>query len=239
MATFIVTRTEDSLAHHGIKGQKWGVRRFQNADMTLTPEGRERYGRDKEQRKIAKKVGKAANAVFGKRPSFDKEHKLLKKVKATAQFQDAVSNVKKTASEVNIARAERDKLYENFKKDKKSFDHWTLEVAKQRAKYDESRSLDEWVKHTRNDEQSIDNAYNWYTHRDPKGIAQYNKADQKYNNALKAHIDNCKSAARNILGKYADEPSGKSERASRDRGENWWVSNVSYLSGKIASFDTF
>lgn len=32
------------LAHHGIKGMKWGVRRFQNADGTLTEEGRRRYG---------------------------------------------------------------------------------------------------------------------------------------------------------------------------------------------------
>ena len=32
------------LYHHGIKGQKWGVRRFQNPDGTLTAAGRERYG---------------------------------------------------------------------------------------------------------------------------------------------------------------------------------------------------
>ena len=32
------------LEHHGIKGQKWGVRRYQNADGSLTHEGRERYG---------------------------------------------------------------------------------------------------------------------------------------------------------------------------------------------------
>lgn len=32
------------LAHHGIKGQKWGVRKYQNADGSLTPEGRKRYG---------------------------------------------------------------------------------------------------------------------------------------------------------------------------------------------------
>lgn len=31
------------LMHFGIKGQKWGVRRFQNEDGSLTPEGRERY----------------------------------------------------------------------------------------------------------------------------------------------------------------------------------------------------
>ena len=31
------------LAHHGIKGQKWGVRRYQNEDGTLTAEGKKRY----------------------------------------------------------------------------------------------------------------------------------------------------------------------------------------------------
>lgn len=32
------------LVHHGIKGQKWGVRRFQYEDDSLTPEGKIRYG---------------------------------------------------------------------------------------------------------------------------------------------------------------------------------------------------
>ncbi len=34
-----------SLSHHGIKGQKWGVRRWQNSDGSLTPEGYAHYGR--------------------------------------------------------------------------------------------------------------------------------------------------------------------------------------------------
>ena len=33
----------NSLEHHGIKGQKWGIRRFQNEDGSLTDEGKRRY----------------------------------------------------------------------------------------------------------------------------------------------------------------------------------------------------
>lgn len=33
----------DELYHHGIKGQKWGIRRYQNPDGTLTEAGKKRY----------------------------------------------------------------------------------------------------------------------------------------------------------------------------------------------------
>ena len=36
----------EELQHHGIKGQKWGRRRFQNEDGSLTPAGKERYDDD-------------------------------------------------------------------------------------------------------------------------------------------------------------------------------------------------
>lgn len=45
MTTWYCTRT-DELQHWGIKGQKWGVRRFQNEDGSLTPAGKERYDDD-------------------------------------------------------------------------------------------------------------------------------------------------------------------------------------------------
>ena len=59
----------DSLTHHGIKGQKWGIRRFQNPDGTLTAEGKRRYGtvenfnKVQRRKKIAKQALKTAAFV--------------------------------------------------------------------------------------------------------------------------------------------------------------------------------
>lgn len=53
---------EERLAHHGILGQKWGVRRFQNPDGTLTPAGQRRRDRrderwvDRNSNRLYKKV---------------------------------------------------------------------------------------------------------------------------------------------------------------------------------------
>lgn len=43
MSNYILTSDDSELYHWGIKGQKWGVRRFQKKDGTLTPAGKKRY----------------------------------------------------------------------------------------------------------------------------------------------------------------------------------------------------
>lgn len=82
---FTIKRDFDYLEHHGIKGQKWGVRRYQNEDGTLTEEGKKRYGSESDGEKkkglsdgakTALKVGAAAAAtalaVYGVRKLDDK-----------------------------------------------------------------------------------------------------------------------------------------------------------------------
>ena len=47
---------EDHIAHHGIKGQKWGVRRFRNEDGTLTEAGKKRLSKDLKKLKKPKTI---------------------------------------------------------------------------------------------------------------------------------------------------------------------------------------
>jgi hypothetical protein len=55
--------SEYELYHHGIKGMKWGVRRFQNEDGTLTDEGRKRLRKNSSYGKVARKtIGDIAKA---------------------------------------------------------------------------------------------------------------------------------------------------------------------------------
>ena len=39
----VYVNNETYLEHHGIKGQKWGIRRYQNPDGSLTEAGKKRY----------------------------------------------------------------------------------------------------------------------------------------------------------------------------------------------------
>jgi hypothetical protein len=85
-----------SLYHHGIKGQRWGVRRFQNKNGTLTRAGRKRYAKDsdtekpkltpEQEREIKKSQvleSRSAKTLYENRKMFNydemsRAHKLLK-----------------------------------------------------------------------------------------------------------------------------------------------------------------
>lgn len=72
---YYIISNNSELYHHGIKGQKWGVRRFQNPDGTYTNAGKERRNNDERRpltdtqkrtlKKVAAGVGIGAVAVGG------------------------------------------------------------------------------------------------------------------------------------------------------------------------------
>lgn len=53
------------LRHFGILGQKWGVRRFQNADGTLTAAGKERYGGSEDSESKTNATSESVTKWFG------------------------------------------------------------------------------------------------------------------------------------------------------------------------------
>lgn len=46
--------SSNELYHHGVKGMKWGVRRYMNSDGSLTAAGRKRYARDAREKEFTK-----------------------------------------------------------------------------------------------------------------------------------------------------------------------------------------
>lgn len=56
----------NELYHHGIRGMKWGVRRYQNSDGSLTPAGKKRYTGDKGELNRAKDNYKLANKEYSR-----------------------------------------------------------------------------------------------------------------------------------------------------------------------------
>lgn len=48
--------SDSYLEHHGILGMKWGVRRFENKDGSLTAAGKKRYGGKKSKRRTPSQV---------------------------------------------------------------------------------------------------------------------------------------------------------------------------------------
>lgn len=59
-----ITRSDDYLAHHGVLGMKWGVKRYQNYDGSLTPKGKA-LSPSKLRKKMQKQVNQTRGEIHG------------------------------------------------------------------------------------------------------------------------------------------------------------------------------
>lgn len=90
------------LKHHGVKGQKWGVRNYQNKDGSLTAAGKERYRKNKEN-------GSSANMSPERKST-------IEAIESNAEGYDAPLD--KINAVLQDARFDYDKLLHGSKEDK-------------------------------------------------------------------------------------------------------------------------
>ena len=77
---------ENELYHHGVKGQKWGVRRYQNSDGSLTDNGKKRVA------KLSAKINKAdkkAIESFNSSKKHFQDKKIFSKENGLDEYQKA------------------------------------------------------------------------------------------------------------------------------------------------------
>ena len=98
----------DELAHHGILGMKWGVRRYQNSDGSLTKEGLKRYRQSEQNYNSAKEKHLEAKAAY-------------KEAKESGKDTSASKNaVKQSRKDLKLAKKDLSRKYDQLEKDKKA-----------------------------------------------------------------------------------------------------------------------
>lgn len=119
----MTTYQNDYLAHHGIKGQKWGQRRYQNLDGSLTAEGRKRLGYslnpkgNKKESSVKKLVDMAKSKRAEKAEARKAEKEAAEKQKRMDYYRDHPEQMYKHRKE--LKPAEVDEIMRNVQFDRR------------------------------------------------------------------------------------------------------------------------
>lgn len=108
----------DELLHYGIKGQKWGVRRFQNADGSYTSEGKRRAQQQAEEDPVKSMKDDELNKAIN-RLSLEKKYKeLTKKPTPPSKLESTKKAVDATSELVDLAKKMERDIHKGTKKER-------------------------------------------------------------------------------------------------------------------------
>lgn len=115
---------ENELTHWGIKGMRWGIRRYQNKDGTLTTAGKKRYAKEMAKLKEEERVAKNKQRTQAKLDKLDEKRREIEAIKSgkpapkPAEKQAYKTSVKDMSDEelrAVVNRLNMEKMYKQLK----------------------------------------------------------------------------------------------------------------------------
>ena len=107
------------LWHSGIKGQKWGIRRYQNEDGSLTEEGKKRYGNPETYRAVAKEASSLEEATKGASSAVSTAASIINTQRGSKAIRKDYSNLSDKELQEKINRLNLERAYGDLSGDTK------------------------------------------------------------------------------------------------------------------------
>ena len=199
---------EYELYHHGVKGMKWGVRRYQNKDGSLTPAGKKRERMSFSERRAAKKELKTQYKEAKTKASNDYYsalNKARREYNAKTERAEATYNkeIAPAAKKRDAALAENQSRYDALKKQTDSYYKNEIDSHMRKAEKHDSEA-DWWGRDSHFGKE--------YASKSDKHLNEAAKAEQRHNEASSKNITDHESRTININAQFDHET-----RAAADR----------------------